>query len=97
MFLSASVSPSAFLPQSPALHAVSLSQGGKKRKRQVNDDCIQALGSESNGEDKSAVVEMREDTGLEAVVRQEISYTDFKLPRYEFYCIDGVVLLKSEY
>lgn len=48
-------------------------------------------------QDKSAVVEMKEDTGLEPIVRQEISYTDFKLPQYEFYCIDGVVLLKSEY
>jgi hypothetical protein len=47
--------------------------------------------------DKTAVVEMREDTGLAAIVRQKISYTDFKLPQYEFYCIDGVVLLKSEY
>lgn len=48
-------------------------------------------------QDKSAVVEMREDTGLDAIIRQEISYTDFKLKQYEFFCIDGVVLLKSEY
>jgi len=47
--------------------------------------------------DRSALVEMREDTGLEPLVRQEIPYTDFKLPQYEFYCVEGVVLLKSEY
>lgn len=47
--------------------------------------------------DKSAVVEMREDSGLEPLVRQAIKYTDFKLRQYEFYCINKVVLLKSEY
>lgn len=48
-------------------------------------------------EDNSALVEMREDSGLEPLVRQAIPYTDFKLKQYEFFCIDGVVLLKSEY
>lgn len=48
-------------------------------------------------QDSSAVVEMREDTGLEPLVSQDISYTDFALPRYEFYCVVGVVMLKSEY
>jgi len=47
--------------------------------------------------DNSAIVEMKEDTGLEPIVRQEIGWTDFKLKQYEFFCIDGVVLLKSEY
>ena len=47
--------------------------------------------------DKSALVEMREDTGLEPLVRQAIKYTDFKLKQYEFFCIDKVVMLKSEY
>lgn len=47
--------------------------------------------------DRSAVVEMREDSDLEPAVRQEIPWTDFPLWQYEFYCIDGVVLLKSEY
>lgn len=47
--------------------------------------------------DSSAVVEMKEDSGLEPIIRQEIPYTDFKLKNYEFYCVDGVVLLKSEY
>ena len=47
--------------------------------------------------DRSAIVEMREDSGLEPLVRQAIPYTDFKLKKYEFFCIDSVVLLKSEY
>lgn len=46
---------------------------------------------------KSALVEMREDSGLAAIVSQEIPYTDFKLKQYEWYCVDGVVMLKSEY
>lgn len=48
-------------------------------------------------DDQSAVVEMRQDSGLEPLVQQEIAYSDFKLREYEFYCIQGVVLLKSEY
>ena len=48
-------------------------------------------------QDRSAVVEMKQDTGLEPLVSQEIGYTDFKLSRYELFCIDGIVLLKSEY
>lgn len=48
-------------------------------------------------QDSSAVVEMREDTGLEPLVRQELPYTDFKLPHYEWYCVDNVMMLKSEY
>ncbi len=55
------------------------------------------LWSISVADDSSAVVEMREDSGLEPLVRQEIPYTDFKLKHYEWYCIDGVVLLQSEY
>ena len=45
----------------------------------------------------TAVVEAREDTGLEAIISQKIPYTDFKLQQYEWFCIDGVMLLKSEY
>lgn len=47
--------------------------------------------------DRAALVEMREDSGLEPLVKQDIPYTDFKLKKYEFFCIDNVVLLKSEY
>ena len=45
----------------------------------------------------SAIIEAREDIGLDALVSQKIPYTDFKLDSYEFFCIDKVVLLKSEY
>ncbi len=47
--------------------------------------------------DRSALVEMREDTGLAALVSQKIPFTDFKLKMLEWYCANGVVMLKSEY
>ncbi len=40
---------------------------------------------------------MVEDTGEPVKVRQEIPFTDFPLKDFEFYCIDNVMLLKSEY
>lgn len=46
---------------------------------------------------QSAVVTMREDTHREPIVTQEIEYTDFHYNKIEVYCIDGVILLKSEY
>jgi hypothetical protein len=48
-------------------------------------------------EDQTAVVICKEDTNTPVLVRQKIGYTDFPLDKIEFYCIDGVVLLKSEY
>jgi len=45
----------------------------------------------------SGVVTMREDDGIKPRVKQEIPYTDFPLKEYEMYCINGVILLKSEY
>ena len=48
-------------------------------------------------EDSSALVTMKEDTGKPAIVSQAISHTDFPLDEIEVYCIDNVVLLKSEY
>lgn len=48
-------------------------------------------------EDRSAVITAREDTNLPAIAEQEIPYTDFPLPDFSFYFIDGVMLLKSEY
>lgn len=48
-------------------------------------------------EDKSAVVTCKEDIGQPNLVEQKIEYTDFPLKEFEFYCIDKVVLLKSEY
>ena len=48
-------------------------------------------------EDKSALVTMIEDDGEPIRVSQEIGFTDFPLHEFSFYCIDGVMLLKSEY
>ena len=48
-------------------------------------------------QDKSALVTMVEDDGEPVKVRQEIPFTDFPLKNFSFYCIDGVMLLKSEY
>ena len=48
-------------------------------------------------DDNSALITMREDTGLPEKVKQPIPYTDFPLEHFSFYCIDNVMLLKSEY
>ena len=48
-------------------------------------------------EDKTAVLRMREDTDKPALVKQEIPFTDFPLRKIEFYLIDGVLILPSEY
>jgi len=47
--------------------------------------------------DDTALVTMQEDTGQPYLVSQEIPYTDFPLKEFEFYCIDGVCMVKSEY
>lgn len=47
--------------------------------------------------DMSAVVAMREDTNKPIKVEQMIEYTDFPLAKIEVYCINDVILLKSEY
>lgn len=48
-------------------------------------------------DDQSFVVDMREDTNTPVLYKQEGNYTDFPLREFEFYCIDKVALLKSEY
>ena len=48
-------------------------------------------------DDKTAAIECREDTGMTTLVRQEIPYTDFPLEEIQLYCIDGILLLPSEY
>lgn len=48
-------------------------------------------------EDKSAVLEMREDSGQPVKIRQEIPFTDFPLEEIKLYLIDGILLLPSEY
>ena len=52
---------------------------------------------ELNKNDAGAVVTMKEDTDKPIKASQEILYTDFPLDKIEVYCIDNVVLLKSEH
>jgi hypothetical protein len=47
--------------------------------------------------DKSGLVTMVEDTGQPARISQRIKDTDFPLADFSFYCIDKVMMLKSEY
>jgi len=47
--------------------------------------------------DNKAILTAHEDKGKEAIVSQEIEYTDFPLDSIEFYQIDGLLLLKTEY
>lgn len=47
--------------------------------------------------DGKGVVTCRADSNTPNLVRQRIPYTDFPCAAFEFYCIDGVILLKSEY
>lgn len=44
-----------------------------------------------------AVATMREDSGEPELARQEIPYADFPLSEFEFYVVDGVMMLKNEY
>lgn len=48
-------------------------------------------------DDDSGLVTMVEDTGQPIKIKQEIPFTDFPLSEFEFFCIDNVMLLKSEY
>ena len=48
-------------------------------------------------DDKSALITMVEDIGRPTKIRQQIPSTDFPLKEFSFYCIDNVMLLKSEY
>lgn len=47
--------------------------------------------------DSKAVVTAKEDSGEPTVVAQNVSYTDFPEGDFEFYVIDGTMLLKGEY
>jgi hypothetical protein len=51
----------------------------------------------SVNEDKSALVYCKEDSNKKPLITQKLEYTDFLLDNFELYCIDNVVLLKSEY
>lgn len=48
-------------------------------------------------DDKTAVIEIKEDTDKKPIYTKKLNYTDFLLEEYEFYLIDKVFLLKSEY
>lgn len=48
-------------------------------------------------ENNKAVVEMKEDTNEPVLVRQKINFTDFPEGELRMYCIDGILLLPSEY
>jgi len=48
-------------------------------------------------DDKTALVYCKEDSDRKPIVTQKLEYTDFPLKEFELYCIDKVVLLKSEY
>ena len=46
---------------------------------------------------KTGLVTCQEDTDSPVLISQELEYTDFPLDEINLYCIDGVVLLPSEY
>jgi hypothetical protein len=48
-------------------------------------------------ENDKAVVEMKEDTNEPVLIRQKIPFTDFPEGILKMYCIDGILLLPSEY
>lgn len=48
-------------------------------------------------DDNSALAKMREDDGQPVKVTQKIPYTDFPLKDFSFYCVNNVMMLKSEY
>jgi len=47
--------------------------------------------------EKTAQLTLREDDDEKPIYTKELNYTDFPLSDYEFYIIDKVFLLKSEY
>ena len=44
-----------------------------------------------------AVAECRADSNAPLLARQEIEFTDFPLKSVKLYCVDGVLMLPSEY
>lgn len=48
-------------------------------------------------DDKTARITCREDSDLPELIKRKIGFTSFPLEYFECYCIDGVLLLKSEY
>ena len=50
-----------------------------------------------HSEGENSFVDMRGDSDAPVIIRQDIQYTTFPKGEYEVYCIDGIVLLKSEF
>lgn len=48
-------------------------------------------------ENKSCEVSLKEDTNTPILYHKKYDYTDFPLKEFEFYIINGVMLLKNEY
>ena len=48
-------------------------------------------------EDNTAELILKEDSDLKPIYTKKYNYTDFPLKEFEFYYIDKVFLLKSEY
>ena len=65
-------------------------------QHKLKDVDFQLWGIEVN-KDKSAQIYCKEDSNKKPIVTQELEYTDFPLDKFELYCINNVVLLKSEY
>jgi len=57
---------------------------------------FQVWNLQKNG-DNSALLTMKEDSGLPNIVEQKIPYTDFPLDQISLWLIDGVLILPSEY
>jgi hypothetical protein len=62
----------------------------------LRDARFQIWGIKVN-DDKTAFIYCKEDSDKKPVVTKKIDFTDFPLKNFELYCIDKVVLLKSEY
>jgi hypothetical protein len=48
-------------------------------------------------DNKVAVITCRRDTGEKPLVTQKVGYTDFPVGDFEFYVVNNVMMLKSEY
>jgi len=69
---------------------------GSYQKASIKEITIQFWRLTVN-EDKSAVLQMREDSDRPSRVSQKIAYTDFPLKEIELYFSNNVLLLPSEY
>jgi len=65
-------------------------------KKVVKETAFQIWHIEVN-DDKTAYVYMNEDTDQPVITSQGLEYTDFPLPKFSLYLVDGVLLLKGEY